>query len=112
MKEDVITHFITMLSFRDENEKEMGLNGILSLVTTENRRCIQESGGLLFKLNCLSSHSRESIKQAALRLLARLTDTAETSTSNANAAATLGKHNLHGQLPFSHLVHKNGLSTL
>ena len=72
MKEDAITYFIKMLGFSDANDKECGLNGIWSLVTPENRKDIIKSGGLSMKLRSLASHHKESVRQAAVRLLTRL----------------------------------------
>lgn len=72
MKEDVITHFVKMLSFSDSNDKECGLNGIWRLVTPENRKDIIKSGGLSLRLRSLAQHSNESVRQAAVRLLTRL----------------------------------------
>ena len=74
MEKDPIPHFVKMLSFIEESDKENGLNGIASLVTPENRADIIKTDGLLSKLKSLTSHSKESIKQAAIWLLGRLID--------------------------------------
>ena len=44
MEKDPIRHFVKMLSFTEESDKENGLNGIASLVTPENRGGYHENG--------------------------------------------------------------------